>query len=106
MRFLGLQIEDRVPDAKTVRLFRERLTELGLIDRLFVRFADVLDTHGYEARNGQIVDASIVKAPVQRNRREDNEKIKRGDEPEDWSENKRRQKDTDARWTKKRGKSY
>ena len=25
MRFLGLQLEDRVPDAKTVWLFRERL---------------------------------------------------------------------------------
>ena len=106
MRFLGLQIEDRVPDAKTVWLFRERLAELGLTERLFDRFADVLEAHGYQARKGQIIDASIVKAPVQRNRREDNEKIKRGEVPEGWSKNKRRQKDSDARWTKKHGKSY
>ena len=28
MRFLGLQLEDRVPDTKTVWLFRERLKDL------------------------------------------------------------------------------
>jgi len=106
MRFLGLKIEDAVPDAKTVWAFRERLKALDLIDPLFVRFDDVLTAHGYEARKGQIIDASIVKAPVQRNRREDNEKIKRGEVPADWSETKRRQKDTDARWTKKHAKSY
>ena len=32
MRFLGLQLEDRVPDAKTVWLFRERLKELKLVE--------------------------------------------------------------------------
>jgi len=106
MRFLGLQIEDRVPDAKTVWLFRERLGELGLTERLFARFADVLAAHGYQARKGQIIDAAIVKAPVQRNGREDNERIKQGEVPEEWAQNKRRQKDTDARWTKKHGKSY
>ena len=31
---------------------------------------------------------------------------KQGDVPNDWSENKRRQKDTDARWTKKNAKSH
>jgi len=105
MRFLGLAIEDPVPDAKTVWVFRERLKALGLVERLFSRFAAVLAAQGYEARQGQIIDASIVKAPVQRNSREENAQIKRGEVPEDWSQEKRRQKDVDARWTKKRGKS-
>jgi IS5 family transposase len=35
MRFLGLGLSDRVPDAKTVLLFRERLTQAGAIDGLF-----------------------------------------------------------------------
>ncbi len=38
MRFLGLQIESRVPDAKTIWLFRERLKELNLVDELFAKF--------------------------------------------------------------------
>ena len=32
MRFLGLELEDRVPDVKTVWVFRERLKELELVD--------------------------------------------------------------------------
>jgi len=38
MRFLSLQLEDRVPDAKTVWLFRERLKGLNLVDVLFAGF--------------------------------------------------------------------
>jgi hypothetical protein len=44
-----------------------------------------------------MVDASFVEVRVQRNSRQDNDKIKEGKLPEDWSEKKRRQKDTDAR---------
>ena len=49
MRFLGLQLEYRVPDAKTVWLFRERLKDLNLIDVLFARFHQQLATQGYVA---------------------------------------------------------
>lgn len=38
MRFLGLQLEDRVPDSKTVWTFREALKNLDLVDVLFARF--------------------------------------------------------------------
>ena len=44
--------------------------------------------------------------PIQRNSREDNRRNKEGEVPEDWEENKRRQKDTDARWTQKHVKSH
>ncbi len=106
MRFLGLGIEDPVPDATTLWRFREALVELGLMEKLFGRFAACLEERGYEARKGQIVDASIVEVPRQRNTREENRRIKAGEEIEGWSEEKRRQKDTDARWTKKHGQSY
>ena len=57
---------------------------------------------------GQIMDASIVSVPRQRNSRDDNEQIKKGELPEAWADKpaKRRQKDSDARWTKKHGKSH
>ena len=35
MRFLGLGLEDRVPDAKTVWLYREGLAQAGLVEELF-----------------------------------------------------------------------
>jgi len=106
LRFLGLEMSDNVPDGTTVWRFRERLTELELIKPLFDRFGDYLAQAGLEARNGQIVDASIVPVPIQRNSRDENRRIKAGEVPEDWDEHKRRQKDTDARWTKKHGKSH
>ena len=108
VRFLGLTLEDKVPDAKTVWLYREQLSQAGLIDALFEDFDGYLKSQGYQAMGGQIIDASIVAVPIQRNRRGDNEQIKRGETPEAWADKpaKRRQKDRDARWTKKHGKSH
>lgn len=106
MRFLKLNLGDRVPDAKTIWLFREQLTKAELIDPLFAEFDAFLRNNGYSAKKGQIVDASIVSVPKQRNSRDENNKIKKGDVPKDWKHAKRRQKDIDARWTKKNGKSH
>lgn len=108
MEFLGLTLADPVPDEKTIWLFREQLTRAGLIDPLFEDFQAVLDESGFIAQKGQIIDASIVSAPRQRNSREENQRIKAGEVPESWGDKpaKRRQKDTDARWTKKRNISY
>jgi len=106
MRFLDLSLGDAVPDEKTIWLFREQLTEAGLIKRLFEEFDTFLQEKGFSARKGQIIDASIVEAPRQRNSREENRQIKEGQTPEDWSAQKKRQKDTDARWTKKNGQNH
>ena len=108
MRFLGLCFEDRVPDATTIWLFRESLINHGVIESLFAQFNRYLDGQGYQARKGQIVDASIVPVPKQRNTREENVQIKRGEVPAEWETepHKRAQKDIEARWTKKHGKSH
>jgi transposase, IS5 family len=83
MRFLDLELEDPVPDATTIWLFREALAEAGLIDKLFERFGQHLEAAGYIARGGQIIDATIVSVPKQRNTKEENETIKAGKTPED-----------------------
>lgn len=107
-RFLRLGIEDRIPDGTTLWLFREKLAQAGLIDKLFDRFDRHLGAKGYIARGGQIVDATIVAVPTQRNTREENEAVKGGRTPADWENKpaKNRQKDKDARWTKKHGESF
>ena len=107
MRFLGLTLKDKVPDEKTIWLFRETLTQSGVIKRLFKKFNRHLDKKGLIARRGSIVDASFVEVPRQRNTRDENEDIRNGEVPEDWEDNtdKLRQKDMDARWTKKHGQS-
>jgi transposase len=108
MRFLGLGLEDVVPDATTVWLFREALTKTNLVKALFDRFNGHLNAKGYIARGGQIVDASIVSAPRQHNTREENAAVKAGKTPEGWEEKpaKNAQNDKDARWTKKNDKSF
>ncbi|MEA5464903.1 IS5 family transposase [Leptothoe sp. PORK10 BA2] len=108
MRFLHLGLEDSVPDAKTVWLFRERLRKAELVEPLFEQFGTYLNTTGYQAQCGQIVDATLVPVPKQRNTREDNATIKAGKVPEEWQDtpHKLAQKDVDARWTKKNGTSH
>jgi transposase, IS5 family len=46
MRFVGLALHEPVPDAKTIRLFREQLTRVGAIERLFQRFDAALRDKG------------------------------------------------------------
>jgi transposase, IS5 family len=108
MRFLGLGLEDAVPDAKTLWLYREALAKAGAVEELFDLFDGFLKDKGYLAMGGQIIDATIVSAPKQHNSREENETIKEGETPQDWKSElaKNRQKDKDARWAKKHERSY
>lgn len=107
-RFLGLSLNDKVPDEKTVWDFRNRLIEKGLEKDLFEKFTALLETHGLIAHEGKLIDASFVEAPRQRNSREKNKEIKAGKTPSDWDDkpNKKRQKDVDARWTKKNNQTH
>ena len=107
MRFLGLGLTDRVPDAKTIWAFRERLVKAGAIEALFARFDLAIRQAGYIPMSGQIVDASLVSAPKQRNTTDEKQDVKAGRVPEDWKDKpaKLRQKDMDARWTVQFGKA-
>jgi len=108
MRFLDLGIEDAVPGAKTLWLYREALAKADAVEELFGLFDAYLKDKGYLARasagskrfspegkkekregreGGQIIDATIVSAPKQRNSGEENETIKEGKTPEEWEKN-------------------
>ncbi|NMM28358.1 MAG: IS5 family transposase [Glaciimonas sp.] len=104
--FLGLTDSSTIPDAKTIWLFRDRLAQAGLGAQLFGQVQQQLPAHGYLARCGQIIDASLVQAPVQRNKREEAEIVKQSIMPITWKAHKRAQKDVDAQWTKKHGKNH
>jgi transposase, IS5 family len=107
MQFLGLGLGNKVPDAKTIWAFRERLTKAGAIEVLFARFDRAIREAGYIPMSGQIVDASLVSAPKQRNTEGEKKAIKEGRIPEEWKAKpaKLRQKDRDARWTLVFGKA-
>lgn len=105
MRFLDLGLCNAVPDQKTIWLYRETFSRAGILRKLFDKFDRMLAKEGLRAAQGTLIDATIVNAPVQRNRREENERIKKGGIPEEWKGDlpKLRQKDTDARWGSKHG---
>jgi transposase, IS5 family len=105
MRFLGLTLADRVPDANSIWNFREALTRTIVdgkpaIEILFKRFDAALAQAGFLAMGGQIMDVTIVAAPKQRNTEAEKKAIKEGCIPEAWKAKpaKLRQKDRDARW--------
>jgi IS5 family transposase len=54
---------------------------------------------------GQIIDATVVPAPKQRNTEAEKTAIKEGRVPEEWKPAKARQKDRDARWSIKYSKA-
>ena len=101
--FLGLQIGDNVPDEKTIWLFKEQLKEKNLAKTLFDIFTAKLVSNGVVAKEGTLVDASFIKVPKQRNKRDENSDIKKGAVPLEFgkSKNKLSQKDCDARWVTK-----
>ena len=55
MRFLGLGLADRVPDARTIWLFREKLTKAGAIKGLFERFDAAVREAGFQEREASAV---------------------------------------------------
>ena len=57
-------------------------------------------------RGGQITDATLVPAPKQHVGRDERALIDEGAMPSDWEPGKRRQKDTDATWSKEHDKRY
>ncbi len=87
-----------MPDAKTIWLFREYLVQAGAIENLFSRYDRHLSKAGYLAMGEQIVDATIVAAPRQRNTDAEKTDLKAGKIPDDWKARpaKLRQKDRDA----------
>lgn len=100
-RFLGLDIAQKSPDAKTIWLWRERVKHSGLESQIFAWFDGELNKAGFEAKGGQIVDASFVPThkPTGKHKKQLAEEIP-------LTARQSEQIDPDATFTKKGGASY
>ena len=106
-KFLGIEPDDRIPDARTIWVFRERVKNEGVYNFFFREFNEYLAKNGYKAMGGQMVDATFQQVPTQHNTPDENREIKEtGEAPKTWTAKKKAHKDVDARWTKKRNRSY
>ena len=104
-RFCLLSDSANIPDRNTIWHYQQRLGVDG-VTALFQAVDGQLLQHGYMARCGQIIDATLVPAPIQHLTKQDKEQLDQGNIPSDWSQAKRRQKDLNATHTKKHGKGY
>ena len=107
-KFLGLESYAQVPDAKTIWHYREQLKKHEVIHEIFSLFNEKLQNAALLLKDGAIIDASIIQVPRQRNTRDENKQVREGNIPEDWQNNPNKlvQKDLDADWTKKNGKTF
>lgn len=103
-RFCGLQHSATIPDRTTVWTFENRIGA-DAAKAVFKAVQVQLQKRGYIARCGQIIDATLVPAPRQHIGKDDKAALEKGEEP-DWTPAQKRQRDTDASWTKKHGTSH
>lgn len=96
----------KIPDVKTILQFKNELAQKEAGHALFELFEQLLEQAGVIKHEGTIVDASFIEVPKQRNKRKENNQIKARKILYQWSDNKKRQKDIDSRWTKKGKQQY
>ena len=63
MRFVGLQLEDSVPDNSVISRFRTCLTKAGAYEGLLDHINNQLASKGVIVKKGTIVDASVTQSP-------------------------------------------
>ena len=63
-RFLRLSLDDATPDETTLVNFRKRLRKHGMASTLFDKVVETLRQKGLVLKEGTIVDATIIDAPM------------------------------------------
>jgi IS5 family transposase len=86
-RFIGLGLDEKVPDHSTISRFRTLLSELGLAEKLFGEVTRQIEAKGLVIRTGTIIDATAIDAAAA--------------EPPRQKGGGRSQADPDARWMKR-----
>jgi IS5 family transposase len=95
-RFVGLRLDEDVPDHTTICRFRGLLVEAGLLERLFGELDRQLDQAGLILRRGTMLDATVIETTSARPPRSSAE-----DGPCDFAA----ASDPDARFTRREGRA-
>jgi transposase, IS5 family len=61
-RFVGLSLEQAVPDHTVLNRFRNRLVSEGLLEKLFAELDRQLDTAGVVLKRGTMLDATLIES--------------------------------------------
>jgi IS5 family transposase len=121
MRFLDLEVGNKVPDGNTIWDFKEALKTNNIGQKLFNTFNKQLEEQGIITHKGSIIDATFVTVPKRHTTKKDDERLKNSQKPTDLEakcdervvkneiKNKNNvvaQMDLDARWAVKGGESF
>jgi IS5 family transposase len=117
-RFVGISLDDSVPDHSVVSRFRTEMTEKGVYEKLFKALNKQLEKHKIIVKKGAIVDASIIDSPLKpkgettfeiENDRSEEERSQEDKQAENQHHSRvtKTQKgaDSEGRWIKKSGKT-
>ncbi|MDR3327684.1 MAG: transposase [Prevotellaceae bacterium] len=58
--FLGLTSGDKIPDARTIWLFKNKMIEKNVEEQLFEQFRNALNNKGLYINEGKIIDATFA----------------------------------------------
>lgn len=114
MKFLGLDMEDEVPDHSVLSRFRTRLTTAKAWDGLLDEVNRQIQAHQVTVTKGYHLDASITPSPRKPKTKPAYEVVNDREERDDEGDAQAEMKvieasqagvDTEARWTKKGGKA-
>ena len=92
-RFVGLGLQDPVPDHSTISRFRAALAARGLGERLFAEVTQQLDAAGWLVKAGTLMDATLVAAQARRPSMDEGPGAGSATDPE-------------ASWTRKGGRAH
>jgi IS5 family transposase len=90
-RFCGIPLDEATPDHSSIWRFRQTIEKLDLSEKLLAEVNRQLDARGLIVRKGTLVDATIIAAAAA---------------PPPYEEGQVSERDPDAAFTKKNGKSY
>ena len=117
-RFVGISLDDTVPDHSVLSRFRTEMTQKGVYEKLFKAMNKQLEKHKIIVKKGAIVDASIIDSPLKpkgqttfeiatdrsEDQRSDEEKDNENSHHNEVSKNQKGA-DSEGRWIKKSGKT-
>ena len=119
MQFVGLKLEDEVPDHSVISRFRTEMTKQNAYEKIFEQINEQLEAKGLIVKTGALVDASVTESPRRPKGKTtymiaDDRKEDERDEADIREEQQQKQLikstqpgvDREAAWLKKAGKLY
>jgi IS5 family transposase len=100
-RFVGISLDEQVPDHSTICRFRNELVEKKLLQKLLEEINGQLASQGKLVKSGCVVDATIISSSAHPRKQVDIDQVKGEAGQDDYKATTSYSRDTEAAWTSK-----